>query len=227
MEIVSASDDVTITDMGITYLLYTFAPSFGRYDDLYNNHSDLQSFLKECEHTPNLYDVQFQEQGEEEYIALTVQKPEFQPLSEQDEKLDIEDVHRITVVLCETLSMAREYGIYNLDIGLHSICYDSNLYDVQIVDWYDGVFEVPASPPFYISENIPPEFQQSLETVTETELVRAENYQVSCLIINLLYAAGITENIPQALQHGCSGAVDERPTLETIQASIRELQATY
>lgn len=227
MEIVSASDDVIITDMGITYLLYTFAPSFGRYDDLYTNHQKLQTFLTECEHTPNLYDVKFQTQGEEEYIALTVQKPTFPPLSEQQGELDIEDVHRITTVVCETLSAAREYGIYNLDIGLHSICYDDSLYEVQIVDWYDGVFSTPTEPLFYISENIPPEFAEKQSELTEIDIQKGENYQVSCLIVNLLYAAGLEEDIPQSIQHGCSGAVDERPTLETIQQAIEDLQATY
>jgi len=226
MEIISASDEVVITNMGITYLSYTFSPSFGRFKDLKQNATKLQNFLKSCENTPDLYDVKIKTKNNEEYISLTAKKPQFKPLSEQDITLTIEDISSITTALCNTLEQARNQNIYHLDIGFHTICYDNSLYKVEIIDWFDSILsKPPIKPPIYITENIPPELKLNKNTITEKELIRAENYQVSCILVKLLRIANI--NIPQVIQYGCSDEIDERPTLKTIKQSIEELQATY
>lgn len=223
MEIVSASNSVVVLDMGITYLNYTFSSDYERYADLKANIDTLKEFMDGHEHVPSVYDAVLREKDGVEYLSLTVQKPQFQPLSKYEQEISVEGAEAIMKTVLEVVQSARERDIYHLDIGMHNICYDDSLFEVQVIDWYDSVLSTPSDPPLFMNLIVPPEVEEWELPITKEQLQLAENYQICCFFVDVIEQSELSIEPPQALRHGCSGAVDERPTLETIQNEVNSL----
>lgn len=222
MDIVSASDELVITDVGMTYLAYTFSEDFGRYAGLENKLHRLQELSEGIETVPTIYDVQRQEEGAEQFISITAQKPELPPLNEGTiNNFSIANCKQLILTVIDTLAYARQHSVYHLDIGFHTISYDAGLEEVCIMDWYDSVLSTPAEPPFYISEYYPPILSDGKREYSESELQRAENYQLCCFIDDLLQ---VNEYPTPNVIHLGRVRGEERPTIQTIRQSIEKLE---